>query len=277
MRLTVLLIALQIILAKMYFRLVYMQFKIPFTYFFILALMSFVNVCKAQDKTLVAGFMLDETSFEPVPLANISIHPVGTKYISNRKGLFKIFISGTDSVYISAIGFKSKNFAASEIIPKNIDDTIRIYLRPIVYKLKDVNVVYTNRKRDSIARLVAEILKNDPLLNNYDRVINRPKGTIRNPLTAMYEAWSKEGEDMRKFEDFLQYAEQQRAIDKRYNKKIIKNITDIDEEDLDEFIMFCKMDRIFILTAQEYDLVEAIKKCGENFNIQKSREKTKLK
>ena len=261
----------------MYFRLVYMQFKIRFSLFLILSLISFINVCKAQDKIVLTGYFLDESTFSSVPLANIRIQPSANRYISNRKGLFRITISRTDSIYITAIGFKPKAFLATEIIPQNIDDTIRIYLRPAVYKLKDVNVVYSNRKRDSIARLAAEILKTDPLLNNYDRVINRPKGGIMNPLSAMYEAWSKEGQDMRKFEDFLHYTEQQRAIDKRYNKKIIKQLTDIEEVDLDDFMMFCKMDRMFILTAQEYDLVEEIKKYGEKFKAQKLRESTKLR
>jgi hypothetical protein len=261
----------------MYFRLVYMQNKILFSLFLSLTLTSFINVCLAQDKITLTGYFLDESSFSAIQLANISIRPSGTKYISNRKGLFRIIISRTDSVYISAIGFKSKAFDANEIIPQNTDDTIRIYLRPTVYKLKDVNVVYSNRKRDSIARLAAEILKTDPLLNNYDRVINRPKGGIMNPLSAMYEAWSKEGQDMRKFEDFLHYTEQQRAIDKRYNKKIVKQLTDIEEEDLDDFMLFCKMDRMFILTAQEYDLVEEIKKYGDKFKTQKLRESTKLR
>ncbi len=261
----------------MYFRLVYMQFKIKILFLIILASLGFTNVCKAQDKVFVTGYFLDEATYNPVQLANMHIQPTGTKYISNRKGLFRIQISRTDSVYISAIGFKPKAFDANEIIPKNLDDTIRIYLRPIVYKLKDVSVVYSNRKRDSIARLVAEILKTDPLLNNYDRVINRPKGGVMSPLTAMYEAWSKEGEDMRKFEDFLHYSEQQKAIDKRYNKKIVHQITDIDEENLDDFMMFCKLDRMFILTAQEYDLVEEIKKWGDKFKANKLRENTKLR
>ena len=261
----------------MYFRLVYMQFKILLHCFFILLLIGSINICKAQDKIVLTGYFLDETSFEPIPLANIRVQPSGTKYISNRKGLFRIRISRNDSVYISAIGFKTKNFDANDIIPQIIDDTIRIYLRPLVYKLKEVNVVYSNRKRDSIARLVAEILKTDPLLNNYDRVINRPKGGVMSPLTAMYESWSKEGQDMRKFEDFLHYAEQQKAIDKRYNKKIVHQITDIDDEDLDDFIMYAKIDRMFILTAQEYDLVEEIKKWGDKFKAKKLRENTKLR
>ena len=261
----------------MYFRFVYMQHKISYYSIFIFALICFVNVSKAQDRIQVTGYFIDESSFEPVPLANISVPFTGKKYISNRKGFFKITLSKTDSVCITAIGFKSKSYLGIEIIPQNQTDTIQIYLRPMVYKLKDVNVVYSNRKRDSIARLVAEILKNDPLLNNYDRVINRPKGGIMNPLSAMYEAWSKEGADMRKFEDFLHYAEQQRAIDKRYNKKIIKKITELDDEDLDDFIMFCKMDRLFILTAQEYDLIEEVKKCGEKFKAQKQIERTKLR
>lgn len=221
--------------------------------------------------------MLDESTFEPVPLANILIRNTGTRAISNRSGLFRISILPNDSIFITAIGYEQKLFLGREIIPTNITDTIRIYLRPTVYKLKDVNVVYSNHKRDSIARLAAEYLKNNPLLNNYDRVINRPRGSMMSPLTAMYEEWSKAGIEMQKFEDFLQYAETQKAIDRRYNRKVIKQVTDIDESNMDEFILFCKLDRTFILTAPEYDLFLAIRKCADEFNGKKMKERTRLR
>jgi hypothetical protein len=231
---------------------------------------------KAQEKVIVKGYMIDESTFEAVPLANILISNTQTRYISNRSGMFHINITTSDTIYITGIGYGQKKFIGSEIIPQNHDDTIRIYLRPTVYKLKEV-MVTNNHKRDSIARLAAEYLKTDPLQNNYDRIINRPKGGFMSPLTAMYEAWSKNGLEMQKFEDFLHYAEMQKEVDKRYNRKVIKQISGLDETDLDDFILFCKIDRQFILSSPDYDLYLAIKECADNFKGRKNRERNKLK
>ncbi|MFI5222435.1 MAG: hypothetical protein ACHQK8_08925, partial [Bacteroidia bacterium] len=222
------------------------------------------------------GYTIDESSFAPVPLANIHVNTDGARYVSNRTGLFRILISSNDTIFITAIGYREKIILAKNILPQNGDDTVRTYLRPIVYKLREVNVE-SNHKRDSIARLAAEILKTDPLLNNYDRVIKRDKGGMMSPLTAMYEAWSKEGQDMAHFEEFLRYAEQQKEIDKRYNRAVVKKVTEIEDEDLDDFMMFCKIKRTLILNAPDYDLYEAIRKCGNEFKENKSRERTRLR
>lgn len=264
------------VISKMYFRFRVMKMKLLVILFFCFMFVNSIQTF-AQDVTPVVGIMLDESTFEPVQLANILIRNTGSRHVSNRKGYFHFMISATDSVYISAIGYKTKFVFGQNLISQNVGDTIKIYLRQTVYKLKDVNVYYPNHKRDSIARLAAEFLKTDPLLNNYDRVTKRNKGSMMSPLTAMYEAWSKEGQDMQKFEEFLQFAEEQKAVDRRYNKKVIKKITEIEDEDLDEFIRFCKIDRYFIITAQEYDLYAAIKKCGDEFNAKHLRDRMKLR
>jgi hypothetical protein len=242
----------------------------------ILAWLAFsAGAALCQERKTVKGLMLDESTLEPVPLANILIQPSGEHFISNRKGFFRITVGPSDSAYITAIGYRPKGISANGL--NGADDTVSIYLQPIVYKLKDVNVVYTNRKRDSIARLAAEFLKNDPLLNNYDRVLERQRGSMMSPLTAMYEEWSKEGQDMRKFEEFLRYAEQQKIIDRRFNKKMIRKLTGIDEARLDDFIMFCRPDRDFLTNAPDYDVYEAIKKCGDDFKAKQRNEKQKLR
>ena len=256
-----------------------MKFKIQLLYklFFVLILSVSIFLANAQEATLVRGYMMDESSFDAVPLANILVKNSGARAISNRAGFFRVTILPTDSIFITAIGYNSKLLMGKEIITNNTDDTIRIYMRSTVYKLKDVNVVYSNHKRDSIARLAAEYLKDDPLLNNYDRVLNRAKGNIMSPLTAMYQAWSKEGQDMAHFEEFLQYAEKQKAVDRRLNKKVVKKVTNLPDEDLDAFMLFCRPDKDFVINAPDYDLYEAIKKCADDFNGKKMKERKRLR
>lgn len=253
-----------------------MKFKIRSACFWVLLLGTSL-AAMAQERVLVRGYMLDEDTYDAVPLANILVRNNNTRFVSNRNGLFRISIAPDDTVYITGIGYASRLLTGRELIPANTDDTIRVFLKTTVYKLKDVNVVYSNRKRDSIARLAAEYLKNDPLLNNYDRVLDRPRGSAMSPLTAMYEAWAKEAQDMQKFEEFLQYAEAQKEVDRRYNKAVIKKVTGLDDAYLDDFILFCKIDRNVILNAEEYDLYVAIRKCNDEFQAQQLRKRTKLR
>jgi hypothetical protein len=88
---------------------------------------------------------------------------------------------------------------------------------------------------------------------------------MMSPLTAKYEAFSKAGTDMVKFEEFLAYAEKQKAVDRRYNRKVIRKVTSVPEDKIDAFILFCKLDRDFVINAEDYDLLLAIKNCERKF------------
>jgi aspartate/methionine/tyrosine aminotransferase len=82
---------------------------------------------------------------------------------------------------------------------------------------------------------------------------------------------------MAHFEEFLQYAEKQKAVDRRYNKKVVKKVTNLPDEDLDAFMLFCRPDKDFVINAPDYDLYEAIKKCADDFNGKKMRERKRLR
>jgi hypothetical protein len=221
------------------------------------------------NRILVRGYLISKDLQQPVPLVSILNKSSNTRYVSNRKGLYSIYVSQNDTVIFTGIGYKTMEMRGYELMPANLTDTINLLIEPFVYKLKDVTVVYSNAKRDSIARLAAEFLKTDPLMNNYDRILKRDRGGMMSPLTAMYEAFSKEGQDMVRFEEFLQYSERLKQVDKRYNKKVIKRVTGLPDSQLDAFILYCKLDHDFILQAQEYDLLLAIKKCADNFAVLK--------
>ncbi len=244
---------------------------------FILISLGLLAVCQNEKTYIITGFTLNIENLTPVQLANIATTSSNKKFISNRNGSFKIDVRKDDSIKISAIGFSTVILSANKFIDKNLNDSLIILLTPQTYQLKDV-VVKSNLIRDSIARLVALILMHDTLLNNYDRIYNRPKGEITfnknytqpgiiyiGPITDLYNKFSKEGKDDISFEEFVKYALQQKKVDDRYNKKLVKKITHIDDNQLEELMMYCKLEREFIINASDYDLIDTIKKCGENF------------
>lgn len=217
-------------------------------------------------RTPFTAILISDENANVVQLASVQNLVSGQKAISNRKGIFKINITKSDSVKISAVGFETLIVYPMEQWPEFAKDTIMILMRSTNYELKGVTVVYSNRKRDSIARAAAEYLKNDPLMNNNDRILKRPRGNgLTGVLTEMYYEFSKAGQDMVKFEAFILYYEEQKKIDARYNKEIAKRVTNLQDFYLDEFIQFCRPERNFVLHANDYDFLKHIQDCGEKF------------
>ncbi len=252
--------------AKMYFRKIEMKWN-PKYILTCLILLASATVYAQQ--IVVRGAVFSIENNEIVPLVNILNQSTQQKYIGSRTGLFRATVSPGDSLQFTAIGYASLYYKASDIIPENPDDTIKVYMRPTSYQLKDVTIIYSNRLRDSIAMAAAELLKTDPLLNNYDRVLNRNEGGIMSPLTAMYMEYSKAGQDMKKFEEFVRHAEMLKQVNTRYNHRTIRHATGLDEEYVDDYILYCKLDRAFILNSSDYELILAMRKCAESFKAEK--------
>jgi hypothetical protein len=252
--------------AKMYFRSIEMKW-IP--KYLLVSLLSLIIFEAKGQTTIVKGYVLSIDSNQLVPLANIQNKSTGKRFIGSRQGLFRAVFSPGDSITITAIGYESLYFVAADIITENSEDTIKIFMRPTSYQLKDVTFIYSNKARDSIAMAAAEFLKTDPLMNNYDRVLNRNQGGLMSPLTAMYMEYSKAGQDMKKFEEFVQHAEMLKQVNVRYNKKTIKRATGLDEEYLDVYILYCKLDRAFILNSSDYELILAMRQCADRFKSEK--------
>lgn len=213
----------------------------------------------------LTGHTVNAAGKETVQLASIINLSSNKRAISNRQGYFKMMFLPSDTLFISAIGYESITVICSYINLQKLTDTIEVIMKPVDFRLKEVTVISTNPRRDSIARAAAEFLKTDPLMNNYDRVLNRNRGGLMSPLTAMYQQFSKEGKDAVRFEEFMAYMEKQKQADRRYNRQFVQRATGLDDKYLDEFMLFCRLDKDFIIAAPEYDLIQAVQKCAGEF------------
>ena len=221
---------------------------------------------------VVTGLLISDENAKPVQLANIINRSSAKRSLSSRQGIFRINVSPNDSIFFTSVGFDTLRLRGDELLNQEAD-TVMLLMHYGSYRLKDVTIVYSNRKRDSIARVVAQIFKYDTLLNNNDRIIHRPRGGpntngtmgYTGAITELYYKFSKEGKDMVHFEEFVKYYREVQQADERYNKTIIQQMTNLPEYMLDDYILFCKMNRQFIIQASDYDLVRAIKDCEKNF------------
>ena len=238
---------------------------------------------QSDDKISLKGFTLSSEHLEEVQLASITNIKSNEHWISNRNGYFKISVHQNDTLKITAIGYQTVFIPIKNILPQNIHDSIIILLKPVSYQLKDVNVIRSNYKRDSIARVVAKLLSHDSLMNNYNRIYKLPKGKIyshpdtltliptlvyERVISDLYNKFSKEGKENISFEAFVKYCSMQQKVDEKYNKELVKRLTRIDASEVDDFMIFCNLSRSFIYSAKEYDLYEAIKKCSDKYKEQ---------
>ncbi|MFN7313783.1 MAG: hypothetical protein ACK5UI_09910 [Bacteroidota bacterium] len=221
----------------------------------------------AQTGNVFYGRTLGTESAEVVPLASIYNQTIGKRFISNRQGYFKVVCALSDTLWITSINYDSVIFVPNIKFPNYVGDTVLVFMKPKNIRLREVKILSSNPVRDSIARAAAEILKNDPLLNNNDRILNRNKGGLMSPITAMYEQFSKEGRDNARFDEFVAYMEKQKMVDRRYNRDFVKRATQLPDLRIDEFMRFCKLDKDFVLMASEYDLIKAVQECERNFNL----------
>ncbi|RAJ95744.1 carboxypeptidase-like protein [Larkinella arboricola] len=138
-----------------------------------LFLTLFTLFVRAQPGSLtLAGKVVNQTTGDPIPSANITIvgRTVGT--VTNEKGAFRLTIptvSASDSLRVSSIGFRS----ATRKIPATGRQNLTIRLKPAAVKLDEVRV---QARRKTAVDILREAVAAIP--RNYD--------TTSRQLTAFY-------------------------------------------------------------------------------------------
>jgi hypothetical protein len=80
----------------------------------------------------------------------------------------------------------------------------------------------------------------------------------------------RKNKSMEKFKERLEEQERQKFIDHRFNKALVRRLTNLDGSNLDVFMLRFLPSYAFTLTASEYDFQMYIKRCFELFNSSKS-------
>ena len=228
----------------------------------------------------IKGIITNESN-KALLFANMVVKPSGKTYNTNNFGAFVLKAMYGDTILISAISYRSIS------IPVNFkEDTL---IRIVMKRMKETPI--PKRKfadRDSFAISAAQTLKTDPLLNNYDRIKKWPGKKVEFTIThigsitnfpGVYEAsangcaitgvistlwykYSNRGKEMQKTLHLLDLYKQEMKANEKLTTNYVMEGLGCSEVLAKKILENCKLSNDFIIKANDYDLIGALKKCA---------------
>lgn len=218
------------------------------------------------DFVVVSGWVLDVDNDSLLPFANI-YNPVKMKgTMSKTNGEFRYFAFPGDTLWISSMGYYPLAYLVPDCPGEEIRDSF--YLKEKIFRIPDVEIVALTRyeklrfdvKKMKISVEVSNARKNFPFINQnvlaFHERNNDNFGFVGSPISALYEAFSKEGKERRKLAKLKAGDKVKEEVEERYNIDIVKQITGFNDSTANLFIEYCNFSDEFLLKASEYYIIE---------------------
>lgn len=222
----------------------------------------------AQQSFKLKGTVYD--SSRVYPLAGVSVLSTsGIGTATNSEGQYEIEVSMTDSIWFSYLNKPTVKYPIARI---NNYTQFDLSLQINVPVLREVKVMPRNYKLDSIRNRI-----------EYEKVFNFQKPNISS-LTSMGPLGAgininelirsfqfRKNKQMQKFQDRLIQQEQDKFVEHRFSKALVRRLTQLDGEALDSFMTMYRPIYEFTLMASDYDFQLYIKDAFEDFKITRMR------
>jgi hypothetical protein len=215
--------------------------------------MAITGISNAQ--VIVQGRIYDISKRSPLEAVTVRTAS-GKGTFTDSAGKYSINVKETDTIWFSYLGKNTNRFAVADIKDHlNFDISIHV----MVNELPGVTVKNRNYLLDSIQNR-----------KDYAKVFNYRKPTLRlatNPnytpggigaafdLTEVINMFRfKRNRQIESLQRRLLQQEQDKYIDKRFNRRFITKITGIQGEVLDSFMIFYRPAYEFLLTVNDLEL-----------------------
>lgn len=230
-----------------------------FIYLFVLAFSGF-----SQEKS-VYGKVIDSSTKKGISTLNVLNKRSNQVVATNEAGDFYIRAMTGDSIIITSFGYNRKGILWDG---KDRNPVFEVKLQPFMLQ----ELVVKDKKLSDLHKEIQDFLANP---NDSKAIRNEILKSMLNTNTsqpgigisidALYNMFSKEGKMNRKLADMQFQDAKSFYADLKYNKQVVAQVTHLQEEDLDDFMVFCKPTQEFILNATDYELTFKILKCLGDF------------
>jgi len=220
---------------------------------------------KAQ--VIIKGRVYDMSKTIPLPSVSVlSSEGMGT--VTDSLGYYTILVNETDSIWFSYLNKPTPKFAVAAINKFNGFD---ISLHVPVTELREVKVVPRNYKRDSIQNRLDYAKAFD---------FHKPGISLSNPssgsfgvgldLDAFINMFNfRKNRRMAHFQQRLIKEEQDKFIDHRFTKPLVRKITGLTGATQEDFMKKYRPSLEFTSTATDYEFAEYIKLAWQEYERKK--------
>lgn len=183
----------------------------------------------------------------------------GKGTVTNAEGYYELEVAETDSIWFSYLNKPTIKFPVLKIgNPLQFDISLQVNV-PV---MREVKVLPRNYRLDSLRNR-----------QDYANIFNYQKPKLKT-VTPQYGAGVgfdldeiinmfrfKRNRSMLSFQQRLLMEEQEKYVDFRFNKALVRRLTLLDGHELDSFMRIFRPSYIFTKTAGDYDFRFYIKQC----------------
>lgn len=237
-------------------------------------LLFFGSSAYCQERS-VYGRVIDSTRHEGLNGLIILNKTSGQLVNTNHTGEFFIRAFPGDSILIADIGYERTGTVYDG---KNKYPVIATKVQPRMLR----EVVITEKRWKELQNEIDQFLK-DPQSGGAIR--EEIIGNLLNTQTSMpgigisidglYELWSKQGKMNRKVADLKYNDIKDFYVNLKYNRKLIIQLTHLEDHEIEDFMAYCKPNEEFILRASEYELNSKILSCLKEYRSSRIFRKTR--
>lgn len=213
----------------------------------------------AQDKIKVSGTVYDP--LKPGALHSVMVvnKSTGLGKFGNPDGSFDVVCNKTDSIFISATGYKILKVCFKDSLPKN-EYNLTLKLSEITYQLKQVTII---PERD-LHEIKSDIDKlgyreKDYMLSGID--------AFQSPITFLYQTFNKHAQKERLAIELENEFRRKQLLKELFAKYVKHDIIDLKDEDFDRFIDFSQITDEQMKRMSQYDFIIYVKEKYRLFQI----------
>jgi hypothetical protein len=215
----------------------------------VMPMFFFFNI-KAQNKIIINGQAYDNASKLPLSKLMVINKRTNNGIFADAEGKFSITALQSDTIMLSALGFKLKKICLKDSATKN-QYSIFIPLEKLYITLKEVSI-FPTRNMNEIQKDINNLgIKKTYSVEGLD--------ALQSPITYLYERFSKFGKSKQKVAEW-ENEDLKRDILKDLFRLFIKHdIINLNDEEFDAFIKYLNLSDEFMQNATQLELILAIK------------------
>jgi plasmid maintenance system killer protein len=210
----------------------------------------------------IRGTVYDSSRNYPIELVSV-LSTSGTGTVTNAEGYYEIEVQEKDSIWFSYLNKPTMKFPVLKIItPMAFDISIQVNI-PVLREVKIKPRIY---KQDSLQNRLdyAKIFNyQKPKLKTVTPQYGAGAGFDLNELINMFR--TKRNRSIASFQKRLMEEEQEKYINFRFNKALVRRLTLLDGNELDSFMRAFRPSYIFTSMAGDYEFQYYIKEALYRF------------
>ena len=228
----------------------------------VLVFVSQFGFLSAQDSTiLVKGKVIQHPpiGFSELMIINVTS---GRGILGNSDGTFEINIKHRDELKIFCTGFKTVIISFRDSVFKPVYN--------ITVEMKELLIVFDKpviiRPQPTYKEL--EEAKSKIGSFKYEPLIENPASAFFNPITALYQAFSRKEEEKRIYAQLLNQKQLEDAMKDITRYLINSGLFDLEDDELELFLATCPLNQDFVRTSTLYEISSALRNC---YTVYKSK------